>query len=299
MTYLITVLYDGKDSDRVFSKLVRKLSKNELTIIPLPSYDYETEMGLHVSPTLNHLVSMMGSRISRMLGSYKINYTFRGFDFSAMNMNDLELVLTFLNTIWISKGRPLTELYEKITKSLGISYKLMPLYDPPPHLVIKGENGESIAPSMISNVENVEKVKEISYGNLDKAKIVMETKLILESSKVILLFQISPISLHFLKSVGSLKKTLENFKGTIIYFLPQKLYDVDSILLQKLGYEGTLEGLVKMAHEQIDAIILDDQNQKLISDLSEVKLTLYPTHYEFSNKDGINKFVKDLLKILK
>jgi len=296
---LITVLYDGKDSDRIFSKLIKRLSKNELTIIPLPSYDYETDNGLHVSPTLNHLIKMMGSRINRMLGSYKITYTFREFDFSTLDMNDLELVLTFLNTIWISKGKPLTELYEKITRSLGITYKLMPLYDPPPHLVIKTESGETITYDMFSEIENVESVKEISYSNLDKAKIVMETKMILENSKVILLFQISPISLHFLKSVGSLKKTLENFKGTIIYFLPQKLIDVDSILLQKLGYEGTLEGLVKMAHEQIDAIILDDQNQKLISDLSEVKLTLYPTHYEFNSKNGINKFVNDLLKILK
>lgn len=296
---MITILYDGKDSDRVFSKLIRKLLRRDLTIIPLPSYDYETETGLHVSPTLNHLVRMMSSRINRMLGSHKIAYTLREFNFTKLNMSDLDLVLTFLNTIWISKGRSLTELYEKIAKSLRIPVKLMPLYDPPPYIIVKMNNGEKKTYDIFSKIELVESIKEISYGNLDKAKIVMETRVILENSKVILLFQVSPISLYFLKSVGSLKKTLENFKGTIIYFLPQKLTEIDSILLQKLGYKGTLEGLVKMSHEQIDAIIVDDQNQELISDLSEIKLTLYPAHYGFNNKNELNKFVNDLLKILK
>ncbi len=296
---MITILYDGNDSDKVFSKLIKKLAKNELAIIPMPSYDFETKYGLHISPTLNHLVEMLGTRISRLLNSYKIQYAFRGFDFARTNLNDLELILSFLMTICISRGIPLTELYERLTKSLDIRYKLMPLYDPPPHIIIKSEDGSMICPLDLTDEFDVDKIKEISYGNLDKAKIIMETKTVLEESKVILFYQISPITLFFLKSIGTLKKTLENFRGTIIYFLPQNLSVINNAILKKLGYDEGLQGLVKMAHEHIDAIILDDQNQQLISDLSEVKLTLYPTHYAFKTKDGINKFVNDLLKILK
>ena len=175
----------------------------------------------------------------------------------------------------------------------------MPLFDPLPHLVVKTESGSKVTPLQLINGKNLEDLKGFTYGKLDKAKIVEETKKTLENSDVVLLFQVSPITIYFLKSIGSLKKILENYKGTIIYLLPQEIRDIDKRILALMGYSEDLQGLIRMAHEQVDAIIFDEKNQDLITELSDIKVTFYPAPYEFETREGIKNFIDNVLKVLK
>lgn len=299
MTPLVTILFDGNDPEKLFLPLIKKLSKNSIAITNIPSFDFETENGIHVSPSLNILLKTLGPRSKRLRHSHKLISVFRNFDFATTNLPDFDLAISFLLTIWLRNELPLLDLYSRLATSLNISYRIMPLFDPLPHLVVKTESGSKVTPLQLINGKNLEDLKGFTYGKLDKAKIVEETKKTLENSDIVLLFQVSPITIYFLKSIGSLKKVLENYKGTIIYLLPQEIRDIDKKILALMGYSEDLQGLIRMAHEQVDAIIFDEKNQDLITELSDIKVTFYPAPYEFETREGMKNFIYNVLKVLK
>ncbi len=298
MFRLITILFDGVNSDFPFLKVLKKLPRDSLAIVNIPSYDYSTDWGIHVSPSLNCLLNYLIPSRKRIGKGFNIARIFKKLNFMELKLTDFELAISLLMTIWLRSELPLVTFFQKLASSLNIRYKILPLLDPPPLLVMKGVNGTRLDIYQVIKGSLIDEIKEIYYHNLDKSKIVEETKNILEESEKILLFSVSPLSIFFLRSIGSLKKMLEKHKGTIIYLLPRALKDLDKKILSILDYSNDLYGLVRMSYEQVDAVIFDEKQQDLISELSDLKITFYPASYEFESANGVNVFVENVLKIL-
>lgn len=297
MTLLITILCDETVSNIPLVPLLRKLPPDQLAIVTVPSTDYDIEYGVHVSPSLNHLLSLLIPRRKLVGQGFRLNTLFKRLGFKIDQLTDFELAVSMLLSLWLKEKTPLLDFYGKISSNLGIPHQIFPLLDPPPSLVVETTNGSKLFPYQMVN-NNIEKIEELVYYNLDKAEIISETKKILVNSDIVLLFQLSALSMYFLKSIGSLKKILENYKGTILYILPDTITNIDMHLLSILGYSGDLYGLVKMAHEQVDAIIFDEKDHEFISNLSEIKLTFYPVPYKFQTTEDVNAFIEHILKVL-
>jgi len=295
---LITILFDGIEANGPFLPILKKLSNNLSAIINVPSFDFETEFNIHVSPSLSLLLKKLTPRRRWVGGGYRLSSMLRKLNLADVNVSDFDLMISILLTIWLKSELSLVDFYHKISESLGIRYRILPLLSPLPCLTIEMESGTEINPIQFMEKGYTEKIKKLKYCNLEKAKIIDETKEVLEDSDIILLFQVAPVTMYFLKSIGSLKKTIENFKGTIIYFLPETLKDMDRKFLSLSGYDENLYGLIKMAHEQVDAIIFDERNQDLITNLTDVKVTFYPIPYEFGSRNGLKNFIENILKVL-
>jgi len=298
VSYLISILIDGFITEKLLLSLTKKLSEDSFVIVSIPSFDCETSSGIHISLAFNNLLKVLSPEKKRTKYEYKLFHFLKKLNFIENKQTDLELTVSMLQTIWVKNGLPLRAFYERITRGLNISTTILPLLEPLPNLIIELEDGDKKNFLDVIDGDLTEKIKKISYDELDKIKLVTETKKVLENSDKILLFQISPLTVYFLKSIGTLKKILETFKGTILYLLPKKLRQIDKKFLSILKYSEDLTGLIQMSQEQVDAVIFDEKQRYLIRELSDVKLTLYPTPYYIKEDKKINEFIESLLKIL-
>ncbi|MCD6484514.1 MAG: hypothetical protein J7L47_05320 [Candidatus Odinarchaeota archaeon] len=292
----ISIIYDGIRVPKALSLLIRSLNPSDVHLITVPSLDFILPTGIHISPSFTSLISDLSPKKYRR--SYHIFKLLDDINFIPYpkRMTDFELALNLSLTIWTEIGQTLLTFYLRIIEALKINYTILPLVNVPPHVYIETTNG-SMDPLSFLRLRKPPEIKDIKINNLQTA-IVDDTKKALSESDKILLYHLNPVSFVILQSIGSLKKIIENFKGLILYALPSKVSPAEGAILKKLGYLKNIHGLIDFTHEQIDAIIFDEKRTSVVESTSIYNLTLLPTSYNHKTKNGIDKFLDEMLRIL-
>ena len=295
---MIAILHDGINIDIPFEPILEKFPADSISIINIHTFDFETEFGIHVSPSYLKLLDRLIPKNRKIGLSSRLSNLLKKLGIADIKLSDFDLLVSILMSLWLKGNRPIVEFYRKMTDLLKLPYEILPLLEATPILVfeLKDETKTNILNLLDKNL--VSDIKNIAYMNLEKTKIVDETKSVLEESKLILLYQVSPLTIYCLKSIGPIKKILENFKGSVVYILPNKLEDLDKVILEILGYETNLHGLIEMAHEQIDAVIFNEKKRSLLENFDKLKISIYPMSFNFNTEENINTFVENILKII-
>ncbi|MGQ4833819.1 MAG: hypothetical protein ACP6IS_07975 [Candidatus Asgardarchaeia archaeon] len=292
---MISILYDNKSISRELIALLRRLPKDEVAIINIPSADFTLKSGIHISPSLIALVKRLAKKKIRVRS--KFSYLLKEFEILDREIPDFDLAVAISETLWMKNNMRLFEFYKRISLILNVEFQLYPLLDPPPSVVIRTNSGD-YDPLSFHKLRTIPEIKSIDFENLDKANIVKETKEILQNSDKVILFQTYPISLHLLNSMGGLKKLIENFKGHILYLLPKRITKTEQAILNKLGYEPSVSGLIIGSHDKVDAVLFDQKQSVIIENSSKYEVSLLPLEFSTGTKENLEKFVEDLIKIL-
>ncbi len=293
---MITVMHDGINISRIFTSLINKLSDTEVTVVHVQSGDFK-ENGLICSIGLPNLVRKLTNRPIR--NDAVFSKYLKGLDLIKEDIPDFDLSLWIAETLWIYQQRSLWDFYSSLTEKLKLKKPLVPLIKDIPNTIIRVSEVEGDLNTMeFLQLKRIGEIKEIVFNNKEKFELENETKNIIQNSDLLILFQLSPLSMYFLGFIDALKAITESHKGHIIYILPHELSLPDRKILEKFFKNDKINGLIETLEGLVDIIIFDKNYYNLIGNLQDLDMTMFPISFEEEKTSDIQKSIEELIRII-
>lgn len=297
---MVVVLHDGLRIFRLFTSVVNSLiseeRKKEVSIIYLQTGDFR-EGWLVNSPGLASIVRRLMPRPMK----YETNFTgyLKSLEVVQRDWPDFELSLFTAQTLWLLRGGNLEDFYDYISNKLKLKSPVIPLMKGVPDIRLKVKEKEEIMTVYdYINLERIGEVIDFKFeSNGDNLQLTDKANEAIKDSDFILLFQLSPLTIYFLSKINNLKKIVENYGGHIGYILPHDLSLGDRKIIEKY-YDGEITNLINSLEGAIDIVIFDKNYYKLISQLQDIDITLYPLSFEDGKSTDYKKSVDEIIRII-
>jgi len=297
---MVVILHDGLKIFRLFASVVNNLTSNEekrdVSIIYLQTGDFK-EGWLINSPGLVAILRRLMQRPMK----YETNFSgyLKSLEIIHRDWPDFELSLFTAQTLWLLRGGTLDEFYEYISDKLKLKSPIIPFMKGIPDIRIKVKEKEEIM--SVHDYISLDRIGEITEfkfeSNGNNLQLTDKANDVIKDSDFILLFQLSPITIYFLSKINNLKKMVENYGGHIGYILPHELSLGDRKIIEKY-YDGEITNMIHSLEGAIDIVIFDKNYYKLITQLQDVDLTLYPLSFEDGKSTDYKKSVEEIIRII-
>ncbi len=293
---MITIIYDKIEPPKEFVPFLRKFNTHEINIIIAPTFDYKSPIGIRYMPTFISLIKKLSGRKFRT--SYRFSEILHSLNLSENRRSDFEMAISIMATLWLNNNLNLIDYFGRIADALKIEFKIYPLTDPPLLVLVETESGRVPPYKIYEGEVEFSKIRQISFNGVDKIKVPSEVKKVFEESNKVILYQPSVITVKLLNELEEFQKILQSHSGTIIYLLPDKINPVDSAILAREGLSQDWTGLIEMIHKGVDVIVFDENKTGILEAATKYQIAFFPISYDVETKEGVNKFVESLLKIL-
>ncbi|MGQ4891610.1 MAG: hypothetical protein ACP6IP_03875 [Candidatus Njordarchaeia archaeon] len=291
---MLLIMHDGLRISKLFLSIVDQLNPLKTQIIYVPSADFE-ENGIYFSPGyINLLKSLSREYIGKSAKFYRF---LKKLGIIHFEIPDFDLSIEISKTLWVYNNRPIKEFFEKINATLRPKIHIQPLFNNPINVIVKSNVGRLTVTQFLENYD-VEEIRDIDVENKDDVEMLSEIKNALLSSENIILFQLSPISFLILRMFEVFKKIAEEYRGHIIYVLPNKLTKHDVITLKKIAKVEDYAGLLKTLKDQIDIVIFDERDHPLLKNIQDLEITMYPISFKTHRKEELEESINDFFKVL-
>ncbi|MGC9209234.1 MAG: 2-phospho-L-lactate transferase CofD family protein [Nitrososphaeria archaeon] len=296
------VLCGGTSGAKVVGGLYRKGVKVG-AIVNTADDDYF--MGLYVSPDFDSVLYSLAG-----IFDFQRNWGIAGDTFRAYEMwkrmgvepyimlGDMDLAVHIYRTYLLRSGVSLSEVFEKLVRSFGISVPIAPPTDSRLTTIVGTEKGEvSFEEYYVRRLED--KIIYIRIIGSDVAKASERALEILDSSKILIIAPSNPLaSVLPILSVKEVRKAIEGFRGKRIAVSPfkgGKTYKGPAArMMTDIGLEPGPEGLVRIYGGLIDYLIVDESDFTR-SEINGIKIV--PHRIDIQSDEDIQGLYRFILSL--
>jgi LPPG:FO 2-phospho-L-lactate transferase len=139
----VTALAGGTGAAKLLRGLAACLRPDELTIVGNTGDDTEV-WGLHVSPDLDTVTYALAGLLDLTRGWGRVDETFRCLEAMAalgaptwFNLGDRDLAIHLARTAALRAGEPLSSVTARLTATLGVAVRLLPMSDQPVRTLVQ------------------------------------------------------------------------------------------------------------------------------------------------------------------
>lgn len=285
----ITALAGGIGASKLLLGLANVMPPEDITIIANIGDDIEL-FGLRICPDIDTVIYTLAGVINEETGWGLQDDTFeclrwleRYGEASWFNLGDRDLATHIFRTAELRSGGSLTEVTDRIRKSLGVRSTILPMTDAYTPTRVVTKDGEMHFQEYFVRRRCEPRVREIRFDNIESAQPAPGVlSAILEADAVIICPSNPFISIGPILAVPGVREALEKTTATVMAVTPiiggRALKGPAADMLRDLGHEVSAIAVARLYAGCIDVFVLDETDASLAQDIEELGVRVIVTN---------------------
>jgi LPPG:FO 2-phospho-L-lactate transferase len=265
---MIMALAGGVGAAKLLAGFVKIVNQEELTVIVNTGDDIELH-GLHISPDLDIATYTLAGISDEEKGWGIKNDTFHCLDslkvytgFEWFNLGDKDIATHIFRTNLLRQGYTLTKVTQKISETLGVKAKILPMTDDKFETRITTREGTMHFEEYMVKLGAKDEVLGVEFFGAENAKPAAGVVEAVENAELLVVCPSNPVvSIGTILSVNGIRDALKRSKARkvavspIISGMPVK--GPADKLLRGLGREVSAFGVAELYADFLDTFIID------------------------------------------
>lgn len=272
----VVALAGGVGGAKLATGLQEVVNPGDLTVIVNTGDDFE-HWGLSICPDIDTVVYNLAGINNPEHGWGRVNESFTtlqtigqlgGEDW--FMLGDRDLALHLRRTEWLRQGIPLTEVTDRLRRSLGIPSRVLPMSDQPVRTLVHTDEGDLPFQHYFVRRRCEPMLIDLSFVGASTARMSEAVHLALETADVIIFCPSNPyLSIDPILSVPGLRQTLRRISVPKVAVSPivsgRAIKGPAAKIMQELGLMSSPLTIVDRYDDILTGFVLDQADQ-VISD---------------------------------
>lgn len=305
----ITAVAGGIGASKLLLGLAGVMPPEDITIIANTGDDIEL-FGLRICPDIDTVTYSLSGVINEQTGWGLKDDTFeclqwleRYGEASWFNLGDRDLATHIFRTTELRKGRSLTQVTDRIRKSLGVRSTILPMTDAYTPTRVVTEDGEMHFQEYFVRRRCEPRVREIRFDDIESARPAPGAlSAILEADAVIICPSNPFISIGPILAVPGVREALEKTTATVIAVTPiiggRALKGPAADMLRDLGHETSAGAVAAMYSDFLDIFVLDEVDASMGAQISSLSLNGVVTNTVMNTLEDKRRLARTLLQLV-
>jgi LPPG:FO 2-phospho-L-lactate transferase len=283
----IVLLVGGVGGAKLAHGMAQILPPDALTVIVNTGDDF-VHYGLHISPDLDTVMYTLAGLVDRANGwgvagdTVEALGALRRYGEDAwFRLGDRDMATHLLRTTWLSEGYTLTEVTRRLTKSLGVSQRILPMTDASvPTMIDTLEHGE--VPFQVYFVRHrwQPTLRGVRFAGVEQASVTPEICAALDAADVILIAPSNPwLSIAPILAVPGMREAIMQREVPRVAISPivggEAVKGPAAKLMGELGLEVSPRTVAAYYGDLINGFVYDERDADL--QVSTAHTTIYNT----------------------
>jgi LPPG:FO 2-phospho-L-lactate transferase len=293
----ITALAGGVGASKLLDGLVRVMAPEDLTIVVNTGDDIEL-FGLYIAPDLDIVTYTLAGVVNPAMGWGLAGDTFHCLDRLLaytggerwFNLGDGDLATHVFRTAERRAGRPLSEIADRIRRTLGVQSRVLPMSDAHTPTTIRTRDGDLHFQEYLVKHRARPTVTGIRFEGIESARPAPGVLEAIRDAGAILLCPSNPlISIGPILAVPGLREALKQTAAPVAAVSPvvggASLKGPTDRMLADLGLEVSAAQVAALFADFLDVYILDRQDAGAAAAIEAMGLRVVVTNTVMSGLD--------------
>ncbi|MBD3229630.1 MAG: 2-phospho-L-lactate transferase [Candidatus Lokiarchaeota archaeon] len=282
---MITALAGGVGAAKLILGLINILPKDDITVIVNTGDDQLNYYGLYVCPDIDIIMYTIAGIVDEKKGWGIKNDTFNCLEMidtyglkTWFNLGDKDLATHIYRTLLHKQGKKLHEITSILSKKLEINVRILPMTNQFVPTFIKTKRGLLHFEEYLIKNRATDKVIDVIYKDIDKAKPAPGVIESIQSSKGIIICPSNPIvSIGPIIRIKDIKDAIRNKKSIAISPIvgDKPIKGPADKLMIGTGYEVSALGVARIYQDFIKNFIIDHQDKKYMKSIQKLGLKVH------------------------
>jgi LPPG:FO 2-phospho-L-lactate transferase len=287
---MITALAGGVGASKLLEGLARALSPEELNIVVNTGDDIEM-FGLYIAPDLDIVTYTLAGLVNPVTGWGLNSDTFYCLDSLLhfydeqrwFNLGDRDLATHIYRTHQLRQGRPLSEITERIRKTLGVESCILPMTDTHTPTTIITDAGALHFQEYLVKHRAQPLVQGIRFENIEAARPAPGVLAAIAEAKAVILCPSNPlISIGPILAVPGVRDALKQTQAKVIAISPvvggASLKGPTDRMLAQSGLNVSATQVAQLYADLLDAFIIDNRDAAAKAEIERLGLQVFVTN---------------------
>jgi len=291
---MITALAGGVGAARFLTGLVKLVNEEDLTVIVNTGDDIEM-FGLHISPDIDIVTYTLAGIVNEEKGwglkgdSFECLEMLKRFNVDAwFNLGDRDLATHIFRTSQLKKGFTLTQVTAKISQSLGVKARVLPMTDDKFETRVKIDEGTIHFQEYMVKRGAKDRVLGVEFVGAKEAKPAIGVLDSIKNSELVIVCPSNPVvSIGTILAVDGVRDALKDSHARKIAISPliagAPIKGPADKLLRGLGLEVSAYSVAKLYCDFLDTFVLDVTDASQKSRIEELGLKVKVTNTLMKN----------------
>ncbi len=309
----VTALAGGVGASKFLVGLAAVMPAEDITIIANTGDDIEL-FGLRICPDIDTVTYTLGGVINEETGWGLKGDTFECLRWLArygeaawFNLGDCDLATHIFRTNQLRGGCSLSEVTDRIRRSLGVRSTIVPMTDAYTPTCVVTDEGEMHFQEYFVRRRCEPPVREIRFDDIESAVPAPGVvSAILEADAVIICPSNPFISIGPILAVPGVRDALRETSATVIAITPiiggKALKGPAAELLRDLGHEVSARGVAVMYRDFLDAFLVDETDADRAADIRALGMQVFSADTVMNtleDKEHVARCVLDISELLR
>jgi LPPG:FO 2-phospho-L-lactate transferase len=280
----VTALAGGVGASKLLDGFYRVLPPEDLTAIVNTGDDIEM-FGLYIAPDLDIVTYTLAGIVNPAMG-----WGIDGDSFSCLerllqfaggerwfNLGDRDLATHIFRTAEMKAGRSLTEVADRIRRTLGVRARILPMCDRHTPTTVIADIGEMHFQEYLIKHRAAPKIRGLRFESIESARPAPGVEDALLQAELIVICPSNPlISIGPILAVPGIRDMLKQTPATVVAVSPvvggASLKGPTDRMLADLGMEVSAVQIAKLYADFANVFVLDLQDEGLAKDIEGLGL---------------------------
>ena len=303
---MIAALAGGVGAARFLTGLVKVIPEDELTVIVNTGDDIEF-YGLHISPDIDIVTYTLAGIVDEEKGwgvrgdAFRCLEMLAGYGYDTwFNLGDRDLATHLHRTSLLRQGVKLSEVTDQISRSLGLSVKILPMSDDKFETWVETDAGTMHFQEYFVRRKAEDKILDVKFlgaENASPAPGVIDT--ILRSDPVIVCPSNPIVSIGTILSVKGVREALRRSEARKIAISPivggAPIKGPADKLMRGLGLEVSSYSVAFLYRDFVDVFVLDVADEEEKERIEELGIKVVVTNIVMKSLEDKVELAKTVL----
>ena len=303
---MLVVLTGGTGGAKLIQGLVQEVDPSELTIICNTADDLILH-GLNISPDLDTIMYTLAGLSDAAKGWGIEGDTFTALEqlrkFGAenwFNLGDKDLAAHIMRTSLMRRGLGLSEVTERLTKSLGIKSALLPMTDEQVETRVDTFQGEMAFQEYFVKHRWQPEVRKVFYAGIEKSWPAPGVLKAIRDANRIFLCPSNPItSIGPILAVPEIREAIRKASAPVIGISPiignAAVSGPAHKLMEAQGCEASALGVGKLYADLLDVFLFDNADEHCRDRIQALGTEVVVTSIRMDSKEDRRRLAREVL----
>jgi LPPG:FO 2-phospho-L-lactate transferase len=217
-------------------------------------------------------------------------------------LGDKDFATSIQRTVMLRRGMRLTEVTERLGRSLGLRCRLLPATDQEVETRISTRAGDLHLQEFWVREKGKPQVKRVHYHGASRASITSRVRRALSGADRIIVCPANPVtSIGPMLAVGGFERELSRSGGRVVALSPMvgdaPFSGPAGKMMKALGRRANSVGVASMYQKFVDCIVVASEDMAMKSRIVSIGMECVPSEIRMKNNEDERRLAQEMLEV--